>query len=610
MLLGSNLIYTLMVINKGPSAGTGVTVTDILPDGVRFVSSSTTKGDCSGTSTVTCTIGALAGGDNAIVTIVGIPTVVGTITNTASVIGNERDPDTGDNTSTDITTVDPAADLSLTKSDAPDPVLVGGELTYTIIVTNKGPSTGMDVTLTDTLFGDLRFVSATASQGSCSGTATVTCSLGSLASGDRSTVTIVIVPTAVGTITDTVSVTSDGADPATGDNTATETTTVDPAADLSVAKSDSPDPVLVGGKLTYTLTVINKGPSYATGVTLTDTLAGSVRFVSSTPSQGRCSGTNTVTCTLGNFASGDSATVAIVVTPTAAGTITNTARVTGNETDPGTGDNTAQEATTVRPTADLSVTKSDSSDPILIGSNLTYTFTISNEGPSDATGVRLTDTLPEGVTFVSSTPSQGSCSGTSTVVCSLGNIRIGDGATVSIVVTPVVVGTITNTAIVSGNEGDRSKRNNSASETTTVNPAADLSLTKAASHDPAVIGNGLTYTLTVTNNGPSDATNVTLTDPLPQGVDLVSVSEHCVEAEGTVTCNWDSLASGDRTVAAIVVTPNLIGDLTNSARVTSSVPDPNPSDNASTQNYRRGRLPLTSPLPNQSHLTQCLWGTT
>lgn len=119
--------------------------------------------------------------------------------------------------------------------------------------------------------------------------------------------------------------------------------------------------------------------------------------------------------------------------------------------------------------ADLGVTKSDAPDPAIVGNSLTYTLTIQNAGPALATGVGVTDTLPPGVTFVSSATSQGTCSGTSVVTCDLGSLANGADATVTLVATATAAGTLTNTASVAGTEADPNTANNSAIAMTTVN---------------------------------------------------------------------------------------------------------------------------------------------
>jgi uncharacterized repeat protein (TIGR01451 family) len=245
-------------------------------------------------------------------------------------------------------------------------------------------------------------------------------------------------------------------------------------SDLSVTKTDSPDPVTVGNNLTYTVTITNNGPDAATGVTLTDTLPGGVTVVSIYSTNGACSlASGTVTCNFDPMANGAVVTVTIVVTPNTPGGITNTATVAGNETDPNTANNTATAVTTVIQPSDLSVTKTDAPDPVTVGSNLTYTVTITNNGPDAATGVTLTDTLPGGVTFVSATPSQGSCNQAAGVVtCNLGSLANGASATVTIVVTPNTPGGISNTATVAGNETDPNTANNTATAQTTVQAAA------------------------------------------------------------------------------------------------------------------------------------------
>ncbi|MGH3579736.1 MAG: hypothetical protein ACRDU0_19565, partial [Mycobacterium sp.] len=186
---------------------------------------------CSGTTTVICSLGAIPNGSLVDVTIVATANgqLLGTITNTASVVGNEADPNTANNTASANVTIFNAADVALSNTAAPSQVLLGANLTYTITATDVGnlPATG--VTVTDTLPAGAAFVSSTASQGSCSGTAPVTCALGGLASGASATVTIVVTPSATGAISDTASVTLFEMDPTLGDNTATAIATVLPA---------------------------------------------------------------------------------------------------------------------------------------------------------------------------------------------------------------------------------------------------------------------------------------------------------------------------------------------------------------------------------------------
>jgi uncharacterized repeat protein (TIGR01451 family) len=121
--------------------------------------------------------------------------------------------------------------------------------------------------------------------------------------------------------------------------------------------------------------------------------------------------------------------------------------------------------------ADLAIAKVDSADPSPAGRDLVYTLTVRNNGPNPASGVTVTDNLPDGLSASSSSASQGSCSGTTTVTCAVGDLADGASATVTIVVRPESAGTITNTASVSGSQPDSNDANNRASEQTTISPA-------------------------------------------------------------------------------------------------------------------------------------------
>jgi uncharacterized repeat protein (TIGR01451 family) len=152
----------------------------------------------------------------------------GPLSNTATVSSSTSDPNTANNGATATTTVNqPAthADLSITKGDAPDPVTAGSNVTYTLTVSNAGPDAAAAVTVSDPLPAGVSFVSASSSVGSCSGTATVSCSLGTLNSGASATVTIVVTANS-GPLSNTATVSSSTSDPNTANNGATATTTV------------------------------------------------------------------------------------------------------------------------------------------------------------------------------------------------------------------------------------------------------------------------------------------------------------------------------------------------------------------------------------------------
>ena len=588
VLASDTLTYTLTVANDGPSDASAVQVSDTLPAGVSYVSSTPSQGSCSEVAgVVSCSLGAVADGATATVDIVvTTPSSSGALSNTAGVSSSTSDPSGGNNSDTEGTTVSASADLSITKSDSADPVLAGEDLTYTLVVTNDGPSDTTGVVVTDPVPAGTSFVSA--DNGGTEAAGVVTWNLGALADGASTTVhvTVHVNEGRTADLSNTASVSSAVGDPTPANDDDTETTDVDVEGDLSITKSDGVAAVAAGGSTTYTITVANDGPSTVpSGVVVADTIPAGT---SGSESEADCAiSVGTLVCTTSSaLAPGASASWDLTVDVDALyalATVSNTAAIASSPvTDPDVLNDQATDVDTVTAAADLSITKSGSADPVLAGEDLTYTLVVTNDGPSDATGVRVTDPIPAGTSFVSA--DNGGTEAAGTVIWNLGDLADGASATVHVTVHVDEGRTadLSNTASVSGDQNDPDAGGDSATETTTVDESSDLSITKTAAAS-AFVGSDLTYTIVVTNDGPSTATGVQVTDVLPAGGTYgiaTSTQGTCGESGGTVTCDIGSLVDGGSATVTLIVTTTIAGSVDNTATATSDASDPDGSDDS------------------------------
>jgi uncharacterized repeat protein (TIGR01451 family) len=622
---GTPVTYTITASNAGPDGVTGATVTDTFPAVISGVTWT-----CVGAGGGTCTAAGagnlnesvnLPSGGSVTFTVTGTidAAASGTLVNTANVAVPPPvfDPNGANNSATDTDTLAAQADLAVTKTDGAASEIPGTPVTYTIVASNAGPSVATSVSVADTFPASLSgcswtSVAAGGATGNTAGPVAGNIAESGLtlppASSVTYTATCSIDPLARGSVANTATVSSVVTDPVPANNSATDTDTLTPEVDLAVVKVESADPVTAGSganNLTHTVTVTNNGPSTATTVTLSDviTVPAGTTVVSATPSQGTFTSPN---WTLGTLAPAGSATLTVVYTvgaSTATGTDTvcDTATVTGAaETLISTGNDADTECTSVQRRVDLVVSKTESIDPVVAGSgagNLTYMVTVANNGPSDASGIALSEvlTLPAGVTVDSATPSQGSfVSPTWTV----GNLASGGSATLTVVLTAssatvpgtdVICDTATLTAV---NETQVGTGNESDTECTSVITSADLSITKVDDADPPPAASNLTYTITVTNNGPSNATGVVVTDPLPAAVTYVS--DTC-GASNVPPWTWNigNLADGDSVSCDVVVSinPTPPASISNTATVTATTNDGVGSNNSDTEDTTLDAVP-------------------
>ncbi|MDQ0649461.1 putative repeat protein (TIGR01451 family) [Microbacterium natoriense] len=588
---GQNVTYTLAVHNDGPSEARDLRVTDPLDPATTFVSVSPQQGSCSMTGqTLGCLVGTLAPGATTTITVTvalasGASAVV---QNSASVTSSTPDPDPSNNV--DSTSFNPTiiADLAVTKTASAAQVAAGGTVTYTMVVTNNGSSDAVNAVLSDTLPTGLTVISATATSGSCTTTSGgVECTWPTLAEGASSTVTVqalVAADAPAGTLTNTASVASPAQDSTPENNSDSADVEVVQSADISVVKTADASAV-PGGGFGYTLTVSNGGPSVARGVVASDTLpAGFV--IGATPAGCVLSG-STLTCAVGDLTVGQVVQIRIegALAESATGTLSNTATVTSPTPDPDPSDNTSTVDKPLTPSADVVVTKTTSTPSVPLEGEASFVVTVRNDGPSTAAGVVVDEAAAPGLIIVNATPSVGTWSAAD-ARWTVGTLLPGESATLTVTARVVATGAVTNTATGTSQTPDPDPSNNTGTSTIDGTPSADLSIVKTASVNPAQLNAPITYTIVVTNNGPSAASAVSVTDPLPAALlNPTTPTSGCTITTAQLDCTVGTLAVGATFTATVTgtvdpATPD--AQLSNTATVTSTTPDPDPSDNSST----------------------------
>ena len=266
------------------------------------------------------------------------------------------------------------------------------------------------------------------------------------------------------------------------------------------------------------------------------------------------------------------------------------------------GDNLEVENTTLVEAGDLVMTKTASPDPVVAGAEVTYTITIVNNGPSASSNFNVTDSLPSGVTYVAGSAQGNGWTFNNQNGTFLGPLAVGQSATYTFKgKVNAASGSLVNTATVNPvGTPDPNPGNNSGSATVQVAAGADLSVGKTATPTPALPGDTVTFTVTVTNNGPSPAEGVSWNDPMPGGFLIESVNGasgwtcNTVNAATEVACALPApatLAVGASATFTIVARvpltgPGSSGDVSNTATVTGTLPDPVPGNNSGTVDFR------------------------
>ncbi len=666
---GDTVVYRLVVSNLGPDNATGVSVVDTLPDDVTFVSG-TINGTAAGTRIVpgttnprqlTIDVGAVTTVTPVVVllTVTVNSNSADLITNTATV---SNFPDTDANTANDTSSVSNgitrAIDLAVLKSVSTSTAdnttaIFGAPVTFVITVSNPtatSPGDSRGFTVTDTLPTGLTLVANSFDAGTsgvtfASSGQALTFTGGALArgasvsftfdalvaqsAGTTITNTAVVAPISNGTITDV--------DNNAANNTDDEIITPLRNIELVVRKSSNfsgtqtPTPGGVttdtssatpGGNITYTILVTNSGPSDAVNVNVVDTLPAGVTATSITVGGSQVTDNDPTAGTLAFVlpsvpvgTTGVTVLVSATIAATTTGNITNSVTVSGG----GTGDlpagNTASVVTPLTPMVDVAIAKTGPATAVPGSTtNISYTLTVTNAtGPSAATNVTVTDTLPTGVTFQSATLNGAAVTPTiagQVLTFTIPTIAVGSTGNQTIVINARVAdtaltGTIVNNSTVTAT-GDSNPNNNTASFTTTLAPSADIAVTKAVSTATSTPGGTLTYTIQVSNAGVSTAAGVTLTDVLPTGLTFISgtgPNGQVLTATGQ-TVNFAAIGTLAPTTTPLVYTivatigSTFTGTLQNTAMVTTTTAESNTANNTA-----QVSTTVTDPDPNTGSIT-------
>ncbi|MGB9838598.1 MAG: DUF11 domain-containing protein [Methanothermobacter sp.] len=570
---GSNVTFTVAVTNLGPSTATGVNVADVLSPGLVYLSHTVTQGSYNPLTGV-WTIGTLNAAASALMNLTVLVNTTGDSNNTVSVTGNEKDPDRTNNDAVSLLNA-VSADLNIQKT-VDRPVINNGETAiFTITVRNAGPDTPSNVVVTDLLPAGLSIISYTATQGTFS-EATRTWNVGSLPELFQATLTLVVRATQTGFQTNIVNVSSELPDPLPQDNVDAVTVDVRPSADVKITKTVSNTSPDFGETVVFYITVTNLGPDTATVVRTVDTLPAGLVYQSHEASAGIYFPEFNV-WTVDSLAPGASETLNLTVLVNGTGEFINTVSVTSNEYDPDMTNNHAAGALNGQAIADIAVQKTVLLTPINNGQSTNFTVTVTNNGPNDATGVTVEDILPAGLSLISATPSKGTFAGG---VWTVGNLANGASATLMLEVLANAAGIFTNYVNASADQSDPVISNNNATALLNVNPSADISVTKTVSNSSPNFGDQITFYVTVRNNGPDNATGVTLTEKPPEG--LVYVSH--VISQGVcypLACIWivGDLAAGSSATLNFTMLVNTTGDVVNRVLAVGEEFDPYPENN-------------------------------
>ena len=518
---GDKVDYTVTVTNDGMGDANNVVIVDRLGEGLTFVSASD-NGVWDPVKRTVIWIVDLAKGESKVFSVIATVSGYGNVTNSL-VVGNKT---AGVNVTVPEIIPDKTANISNPN--------FGDNVNYTVTVTNDGIGDAKDVVVRDVLGEGLKFVSATGNYSFDEVTHTVTWIV-DLAKGESKVFSVIATVSGYGNVTNSLVV---------GNKTAGVNVTVPEIIPDKTVDNEIPN---FGDNVTYTVKVTNDGIGDANNVVITDVLDKGLKFLNATGNFTYDEKTGTITWTV-DLDKGETKTFNVNVTVLGYGVLPNTVAV---------GNKTAVRNITV---PEIITVKEVNSSAIHIGDEITYTITVSNSGKINATNVVIRDILPEGLKFINAS-NGGVYDPVTGIITWILNITANSTVDLTVDVCVNKSGNITNTVNV-GN-----KTSNCTIESGDI---VDLEIHIVADKSEIYVGDNIVYTVTVINNGPSDAINTIANILIPNALSMFSYNA----TKGTfdiTSGNWSigNLTNGEKVVLTFVAKALNEGNSTVYVNVTS-----------------------------------------